>query len=519
MWALPADPPAPGGARRWLLVGTALALAVVPPALVGDDANTSTALAASLSITALAGLAAAASLQLQSRSAGDGRLRWAAAGFGAVPVLAVLRAASLKTGGVDVDVEPVLALLQALAVPLAVLLGLRAQASRAPAAVAVVAAPALAAPVVVGALLRDGTAATSLRALELAVAVVATVAVLAWVRQSPAPSRHGHGWVSAGLVLTVLGCVGRSLASERTGSAWSAAVVVTDLGVVVPALGLGLVTGRRYRRQLKRWRYLQAQVQAARASSPLLPGLSVSPDEDAGLPGSEQIDRVLAAGRVGIALQPVVAPGSGALLGAEALARFGGPMPPDRWFRAARRDGTGVALELLALRSALAYQHTLPDDAFLAVNLSPAALADDDVLVALRGCDLDRLVLEITEHEAVRDYPAARARLEALRTLGARTAVDDTGAGFASLRHVLQLQPDIIKLDRTLTVGVDHDQRQRGLVAALVGLAEEVGVLLIAEGVEDAEQQRALVALRLPAAQGYHLGMPVLQEPLVERPG
>lgn len=503
LWALPAEPLTPGGPRRWLLGAVAALLVLVPSALVPD-----LVLALSLSVTGLAGLAAAASLGVQARASGDVRLRWAVAGFGAVPPLALLRSVVADTSGGG-GAAAGLALLQAAALPLAVLIGLRAARTGARALPSLTLS-AVTLPVAVAAVV----ASPALRALELAVAVLATAAVLGWEHTTGSSTRHGHSWVSVGLVLTVLGSTGRALVEQRDDGAWWAAVAVTDLGIVVPALGLSLVTARRYRRQLRSWRVLQERVVQARASSPLLPGRSVSPEEDEGVPGDDELAEVLRAGVVGIALQPVVEPRTGHVLGAEALARFGGPMPPDRWFGAARRSGRGVDLELIALRSALAYQPTLPEDAFLAVNLSPVALADDAVLAELRRCDLDRLVIEVTEQEAVRDYPAARAQLDALRALGARTAVDDTGAGFSSLRHVLLLQPDVIKLDRTLVVGVDHDERQRNLVAALVDLAEEVGVMLLAEGVESAEQRQALVELRLPAAQGYHLGVPVLQDPL-----
>jgi EAL domain-containing protein (putative c-di-GMP-specific phosphodiesterase class I) len=469
LWALPAEPTRGSGVRRWLVVVAAGLLVVVPSALVP-----SAPLALSLSLSGLAGLAAAPVLLAQSRAAGDARLRWAGVGFAAVPALALLRAllagaaagslgdsvggASARGGGASAA-EPALLLVQALAVPVAVLLGLLAT-RRGPTALPA-AAPLLASP--------------GLRALELLAACVTTATALLWERRAGSGGRHGHGWVTAGLALLALGCAARAVVEERSGPLWWAAVAVGDLGLVVPALGLTLVTGRRSRRQLRRWRVLQERVQEARASSPLLPGRSVSPEEDEGLPPRAAVERRIALGSVGVALQPVVHPATGAVLGAEALARFGGPVTPDKWFRAARREGLGVELELVALRSALAYQPTVPDGGFLAVNLSPLALADDGVLEALRGCDLDRLVVEITEHERVRDYPSARAQLDALRALGARTAVDDTGAGFSSLRHVLLLQPDVIKLDRTLILGIDHDARQRALVEALVSLARRSG--------------------------------------------
>lgn len=472
VWALPPEPPAPGGLWRWLIGLAGLALVIVPSAVVGTSTADRTLLAASLSLAGLGALCAAAALAVQVKTTGDAALRWAAYAFAAVPVLVLVRA------GLEVPDSP-----------LDVLAG--------------------------------GTTATPLRrTLELAIAAAATVAALLWLRRTPEESRHGHGWVGTGLVLLVLGCAGRALLEQRTGTLWWSAVGLTVLAAVVPGLGLSLVTCRRYRRQLRRWRHLEVQVRSARASSPLLPGLSVSPDDDDGLPRPDEVDAILDGGYIGVALQPVIGlPGAG-VLGMEALARFGGRVPPDRWFRAGRRYGKAAALELLAMRCALSHLHTLPDDAFLALNLSPPALADDEVRAELRRHDLSRLVIEVTEHEAISDYRAIRDELAALRRLGARVAVDDTGAGFASLRHVLLLQPDVVKLDRTLILGIDHDARQRALVAALVALGEEVGVLLIGEGVETQEQLEALTALRLPAAQGFHLGVPVLQVPpeLAEKP-
>lgn len=515
IWALPTSPPAPSSARRWLLIGLAAALLLLPSAMLPGSGGTDELVrAASLAVAGLAGLVAASALLVLAGSVGDRRLRWTAAGFAAVPVLVVLRAVTpvdpttAAPGGADAA----LALLQALAVPLAVLAALLLSAHRSRAALAAIAVLLLAAPAVAVAalILPTGGPSPVLRGLELAVAVVATVAVLLWVRRMP--EGNGSGWVATGLGLLVLGRAGAALVEQRTGPVWWAVLALTDLALVVPAAGLELSSCAPYRRQLRRWRQLETCVRAARASSPLLPGLSVSPDEDEALPRPDELDEVLAAGQVDITLQPVIALDGGAVLGVEALARFRGRLPPDRWFRAARLDGRGAQLELLALRSALAHLEALPAG-FLAVNLSPAALTDPGVLEALRGVDLSRLVVEVTEHDAVGDHATARQGLDALREAGARTAVHDTGAGFASLRHVLALQPDIVKLDHSLTRGVEHDPRQREMVAALARFAAAVGVVLVAEGVETEQQAQALGSLGLTAAQGFHLGVPAVQRP------
>jgi EAL domain-containing protein (putative c-di-GMP-specific phosphodiesterase class I) len=247
------------------------------------------------------------------------------------------------------------------------------------------------------------------------------------------------------------------------------------------------------------------------ASSPLLPGLAVTPEDDEGLPSRVEVLALLESKAVSVALQPVVALADGTVVGHEALARFGGRTSTQRWFRGAGAHGLSPALELLTVRTALRLLPRLPEGESLAVNLSPRALDSDEVLDALRDVDLSRVVVEVTEHEAVQDYAELRGRLDALREAGARVAVDDIGSGFASLRHALLLRPDVVKLDQSLTRGVHHDERQRALVRALVRFAEEIGVELVAEGIETTEQAAALRDLGLVLGQGWGLGVPVLQ--------
>ena len=117
-------------------------------------------------------------------------------------------------------------------------------------------------------------------------------------------------------------------------------------------------------------------------------------------------------------------------------------------------------------------------------------------------------MLEITEHTPVEDYGQLNLRLAALQALGTRIAVDDTGAGFSTLRHVLRLAPDIIKLDVTLVRDVDQRPRMQALIAALLTFAHGTRAELVAEGVETAQQLATLRQLGVPYAQGYHLGYP-----------
>jgi hypothetical protein len=121
---------------------------------------------------------------------------------------------------------------------------------------------------------------------------------------------------------------------------------------------------------------------------------------------------------------------------------------------------------------------------------------------------LDELVVEITEHELVSDDPAITAAIAALRERGARLAVDDAGAGYAGLTHVMRLKPDVIKLDRALTSGVDGDPVKAALIGSFVGYARDIHAVICAEGIETLEELTRLADLDVAFGQGYRLARP-----------
>lgn len=125
--------------------------------------------------------------------------------------------------------------------------------------------------------------------------------------------------------------------------------------------------------------------------------------------------------------------------------------------------------------------------------------------------DLSRITLEITEHAIIEDYTALTNALAPLRQQGMRLAVDDAGAGYSSMKHILQLQPDLIKLDMSLTRGIHQDRNRRALAKGLVGFAHEIGSQVVAEGVETAEELATLRDLQVDYAQGYLLGKPLAE--------
>lgn len=213
---------------------------------------------------------------------------------------------------------------------------------------------------------------------------------------------------------------------------------------------------------------------------------------------------------VTIALQPVVNLIEGSWHNAEALARFPDGRPPDVCFAEAHGVGLGVELELLAVRHALEHLHLLPTGVRLSVNASAELILDGRLheLLARPGLDLTRLMLEITEHTPISDYDQLRATLAPLRLRGVRIVVDDTGAGYASFRHVLHLRPDAIKLDRSLLEDLQRNPAARALITAVVVLAQELGATVTAEGIESYADLVAVASLGVDDAQGYYLARP-----------
>lgn len=223
-----------------------------------------------------------------------------------------------------------------------------------------------------------------------------------------------------------------------------------------------------------------------------------------------EVERALAPGGLRILYQPIVDLESRRLLGYEALSRF--DVPPARtteeWFAAAGSVDLGFELELAAVRAAMVGLEDLPPEAYLSVNLSPAAIVAGQAELVAAGLGDERVVIEVTEHAPVADYEALARALEPLRARGTRLAVDDAGAGFASLRHILRLGPDIIKLDVELTRGIDGDLARRSLASALIAFGTEMGITIVAEGVETHDELEALASLGVRCGQGYLLGRP-----------
>lgn len=225
----------------------------------------------------------------------------------------------------------------------------------------------------------------------------------------------------------------------------------------------------------------------------------------------ERIQRVLSQDQLSIVVQPIIRIADHRLIGFECLSRFAGPenWTPDIWFKMAASVGLGTELEMRAVQKGLALLDLFPQDLYLTFNVSPDTIMSGAVAQAIAKEHRRRIVLEITEHASVEDYAALGTALKDIRANGIRLAVDDAGAGYASLRHILALQPDIIKLDISLTHNIQDDLARHALAAALVHFGRETKSQILAEGVETAMELEALRKLGVETAQGYFLGRPM----------
>lgn len=223
-----------------------------------------------------------------------------------------------------------------------------------------------------------------------------------------------------------------------------------------------------------------------------------------------RITELLDAGGFKIAYQPIWNLVRSTPVGFEALCRFDTTpyRSPDKWFNDASNCDLGEALELAAIVEAVKAFDELPEDCYLSINTSPDTVMQGGLADVIGHLPLDRVVLEITEHAVVEDYQRLTDALAPLRAAGVRVAVDDAGAGYSSLQHIVRLKPDIIKLDMSLTRDIDTDQALRSLASALIHFSRETGATIVAEGIETESEHQMLKMLGIYGGQGYHLGRP-----------
>jgi diguanylate cyclase (GGDEF)-like protein len=237
--------------------------------------------------------------------------------------------------------------------------------------------------------------------------------------------------------------------------------------------------------------------------------------ERTGRVGDSVVAHLLRPGVIEPAFQPIVRIADGEIVAYEALARSTVPLPgnPGDWFMEAQRLGLTTDLDVACLE-AIAAAGPPPFGRLLFVNVSPSSLGDPRIL-ALADRLPNRIVIELTEREAIEDLGGLRRHLAWWMARGARIALDDTGAGYASLQQVVQLRPAFLKLDASLVSELATDRTRQALVAALATFAEQVGASVIAEAVETPQQLAWLRAAGVGMAQGFLLARPGPRWPVV----
>lgn len=222
-------------------------------------------------------------------------------------------------------------------------------------------------------------------------------------------------------------------------------------------------------------------------------------------------DRLLAPDGMWPVFQPIVSLADGEVAGFEGLTRFVDGTRPDVGFALAARMGMGATFEVEAVKRILAAAEGLPGDTWVSLNISAATLLSVDLGPVVSESSR-RVVLEVTEHESVTDYAGVIAAVGRLEGVG--LGVDDAGSGYASLRHIYELRPSMVKLDRGWVADLDRDSTRQALIAGLVAFTTATGASLVGEGVERVEERDVLAELGVPLGQGYFFGRPAsLSEP------
>jgi EAL domain-containing protein (putative c-di-GMP-specific phosphodiesterase class I) len=296
---------------------------------------------------------------------------------------------------------------------------------------------------------------------------------------------------------------GYSRAIAAAGISTTAYVPMVHEGRLLGVLGVGQGEASGGRATISEEFPILVEV-AEHATTALGPRLA---DSEARATASEILDTVLQRHLYWPVFQPIRELSSGEVVGFEGLSRFDAPVSTAHLFHQAVMMNRLHDLEVATLQATVDASPSLPHDCWLSVNSSPHLLTDTEALSTILGSAHRPVVIELSEHELVTDYESIAL---ALGRLGPSysLAVDDAGAGFASLRHILETRPAYVKLDLALVQGLAEDATRRALVAAMVHFASEAGFTLIAEGVESKADLRALRVLGVHMGQGFLLGRP-----------
>ena len=322
------------------------------------------------------------------------------------------------------------------------------------------------------------------------------------------PARTGHlrarasegAWVEAWVARREYGVYGQEL--KAAGVRASGYAPLRHAGRAVGVLAVGT---RDPRGVHILERHLTALSHFGAVASGLLGASLAAHQRDADL--RAEIERIIAERAFTPVFQAIVRVATGEPIAYEALTRFADGSPPDGRFADAYAIGLGIELEAATLGSALDGASALPQGVLLSVNVSPTFVLKNGTLAELLGRATRPVVLELTEREPIDDYAEFREAIAGLN-VAVDWAVDDAGAGYASLRHIIELRPSYVKLDRGLVTGINADPIRQALVVGLLHFASSTGVEIIAEGVETEAERLTLQELGVALGQGFLFARP-----------
>lgn len=226
---------------------------------------------------------------------------------------------------------------------------------------------------------------------------------------------------------------------------------------------------------------------------------------------AQRIKQIIETDSFSIVYQPIYNFENNRISGFESLTRFSIQpyQSPDILFGEASIVGLSEELETATILKAVNILRFIPEEFYISINISPRNIINHLLSKILKVVPIHRIVVEVTEQTVVSDYIILREILDPLRQDGLRFAVDDAGAGFASFRHIVELDPDIIKLDTSLTRNIDTNPKLQALASSMVGFAKYTGAKVVAEGVETIKELETLRKIGINKAQGYLLGRPM----------
>lgn len=239
------------------------------------------------------------------------------------------------------------------------------------------------------------------------------------------------------------------------------------------------------------------------------------------------LERALVSDEIEVRFQPQFSCGDGAMIGAEALARWRHPALGEigarDLFAVADRAGLVAPLSRVVVAKALERAATWPEHLQISLNITPEELADPHFaatfarVVGNSGIDPSRMMLEITEEVLLSDLELAREALESLQAAGLRIALDDFGAGFCNFRYLKMLPLSAIKLDRSMVEGIARDPRDLAVLQAIIALARALDLDIIAEGIETEAQREVVMQEGCSYYQGFISAQPMRSEDMLAR--